>query len=155
MRRSSARDPLPRARRPSTLGLPSSRTDRDKAAADHAELLGQIDALAGRKEQLTTELAGLDAEVRHQEAVFATLEVLKKEQGFLRELIGSMVDEGSAARDRVRDLRQESEALFAQQLEIEKELVGKQAELDVIDKAILAKSQELEGKPAVSDARAF
>jgi predicted nucleic acid-binding Zn-ribbon protein len=82
--------------------------------------------------------------------------VLKKEQGFLRELIGAMLDDGSTARDRIRDLRQESEALLAQQLELEKQLVGKQTEIQMLDKAIVAKSRSLEGKePDVSNARAF
>ena len=88
--------------------------------------------------------------------MFATLEVLKKEQGFLRELIGAMLDDGSATRDRVRDLRQESEALLAQQLELEKQLIGKQTEIQMLDKAIMTKSQALEEeKPGVSSARAF
>jgi hypothetical protein len=128
---------------------------RDLAADEHARLAEQVAALATRKEQTEADLARLNADVRHQDSVFATLEVLKKEQGFLRELIGSMVDEGSVAHDRVRELRQESEALVAQQLDLEKELIGKQAEIDVLEKAIMTKSQGLDSEPGVSNARAF
>jgi hypothetical protein len=67
-----------------------------------------------------------------------------------------MLDDGSAARDRIRDLRQESESLLAQQLELEKELIGKQTEIQMLDKAIVAKSRSLEVKePDVSNARSF
>jgi chromosome segregation ATPase len=128
---------------------------RDQAADEHAGLVEQVAALDARKEQTEADLARLNAEVRHQNSVFATLEVLKKEQGFLRQLIGSMVDEGSVAHDRVRELRQESEALVAQQLDLEKQLIGKQAEIDVLEKAIATKSQSLEQEPSVRDARAF
>jgi chromosome segregation ATPase len=128
---------------------------RDLAADEHARLAEQVAALATRKEQTEADLARLNADVRHQDSVFATLEVLKKEQGFLRELIGSMVDEGSVAHDRVRELRQESEALVAQQLDLEKELIGKQAEIDVLEKAIMTKSQGLDSEAGVSNARAF
>jgi chromosome segregation ATPase len=127
--------------------------ERDSAAAEHARLLAQTDDLSARRASAEAELAGLEAEVRHQDSVFATLEVLKKEQGFLRELIGSMIDEGGVARDRVRELRQESEALVVQQLELEKQLIGKQAEIDVLEKAIVTKSRNLD--PGVRDARAF
>jgi chromosome segregation ATPase len=130
--------------------------DRDLAAREHARLVEVVDQLGARKAETETALASLSAEVRHQESVFATLEVLKKEQGFLRELIGAMLDDGSAARDRVRDLRHESEALLAQQLELEKQLIGKQTEIQMLDKAIMTKSQALEeAKPGVSSARAF
>jgi hypothetical protein len=70
-------------------------------------------------------------------------------------LIGSMLDEGGVVRDRVRQLRQESESLVAQQLELEKQLIGKQAEIDVLDKAIVTKSQGLDPERGVRDARAF
>jgi chromosome segregation protein len=130
--------------------------DRDLAEREHARLLEVVDALGARKAETEAALASLNAEVRHQDSVFATLEVLKKEQGFLRELIGTMLDDGSTERDRIRNLRQESEALFAQQLELEKQLIGKQTEIQVLDKAIMAKSQALEEeKPGVSSARAF
>jgi chromosome segregation ATPase len=130
--------------------------ERDLAGREHARLVEQVDELSARRADTEAALASLNAEVRHQDSVFATLEVLKKEQGFLRELIGAMVDDGSAARERIRDLRQESEALLAQQLELEKQLVGKQTEIQMLDKAIVAKSRSLEGKePDVSNARAF
>jgi chromosome segregation ATPase len=130
--------------------------DRDLAAREHARLVEALDELGARKSETEGALASLSADVRHQESVFATLEVLKKEQGFLRELIGAMLDDGSTARDRVRDLRQESEALLAQQLELEKQLIGKQTEIQMLDKAIMTKSQALEEeKPGVSSARAF
>ena len=120
------------------------------------ELVAQADDLNGAEgPQAEAELAALGAEVRHQDSVFATLEVLKKEQDFLRELIGSMIDEGGVARDRVEELRQESASLVAQQLELEKELIGKQAEIDVLDKAIVAKSESLDAERGVSSARAF
>ena len=93
-----------------------------------------------RKYETEGALASLSADVRHQDLVFATLEVLKKEQGFLRELIGAMLDDGTATRDRVRDLRQDSEALLAQQLELEKQLIGKQTEIQMLDKAIMTKN---------------
>lgn len=134
------------------------RAERDLAERDHARLLEAVDALDARKTETEATLASLNAEVRHQESVLATLEVLKKEQGFLRELIGSMIDDGSATRDRIRTLRQESEALLAQQLELEKQLIGKQTEIQMLDKAIMAKSQTLDEddeKPGVSSARAF
>jgi hypothetical protein len=130
--------------------------DRDQAEREHARLAEAMDELGARKAQTEGALASLNADVRHQESVFATLEVLKKEQGFLRELIGAMLDDGTATRDRVRDLRQDSEALLAQQLELEKQLIGKQTEIQMLDKAIIAKSQTLEEeKPGVSSARAF
>ena len=129
--------------------------DRTLAEREHARLVEQVDALGARKAETEAALAALNAEVRHQDSVFATLEVLKKEQRFLRELIGAMLDDGSAARDRIRDLRRESEALLAQQLELEKQLVGKQTEIQMLDKAIVAKSRSLEEAPDVSDARAF
>lgn len=130
--------------------------ERALAEREHARLLEQVDELGARKAETEAALASLSAEVRHQDSVFATLEVLKKEQGFLRELIGAMLDDGSAARDRIRDLRQESEALLAQQLELEKQLIGKQTEIQMLDKAIVAKSRSLEGEePDVSNARAF
>src|SRR5918996_331438 len=135
--------------------LELAQAGRDQAADEHAELVEQVAALDARKEQTEADLARLNAEVRHQNSVFATLEVLKKEQGFLRELIGSMVDEGSVAHDRVRELRQESEALVAQQLDLEKQLIGKQAEIDVLEKAIATKSQRQERERSVRDARAF
>jgi chromosome segregation ATPase len=131
--------------------------ERDRAGREHARLLEQVDELDARKAATETALASLNADVRHQESVFATLEVLKKEQGFLRELIGAMLDDGSAARDRIRDLRQESDSLLAQQLELEKQLIGKQTEIQMLDKAIVAKSRSLEEKeePDVSNARSF
>jgi chromosome segregation ATPase len=129
--------------------------ERDQATDEHARLVAQADDLNARRAEAEAELASLTAEVRHQDSVFATLDVLKKEQGFLRELIGSMLDEGGVARDRVRQLRQESETLVAQQLELEKQLIGKQAEIDILDKAIVAKSEGLEREPGVSDARSF
>jgi chromosome segregation ATPase len=130
--------------------------ERALAGREHARLAQQVSELGARKAETEAALASLNAEVRHQDSVFATLEVLKQEQGFLRELIGAMLDDGSAARDRIRDLRQESEALLAQQLELEKQLIGKQTEIQMLDKAIVAKSRSLEGEePDVSNARAF
>jgi chromosome segregation ATPase len=130
--------------------------DRAVAEREHARLIEQASELDGRRAATEATLASLNAEVRQQDSVFATLEVLKKEQGFLRELIGAMVDDGSAARERIRELRQESETLLAQQLELEKELAGKQTEIQMLDKAIVAKSQSLkEGEPDVSNARSF
>ena len=87
--------------------------DRAVAEREHARLAKQVNALDARKEETEAALASLNAEVRQQDSVFATLEVLKKEQGFLRELIGAMLDDGSAARERIRELRQESETLLA------------------------------------------
>jgi hypothetical protein len=55
----------------------------------------------------------------------------------------------------VRELRQESESLVAQQLELEKQLIGKQAEIDVLDKAIVTKSESLDPERGVSAARSF
>jgi chromosome segregation ATPase len=117
--------------------------------------LEQVDELDARKADTEAALASLNADIRHQDSVFATLEVLKKEQGFLRELIGAMLDDGTSARERIRDLRQESESLLAQQLELEKELIGKQTEIQMLDKAIVAKSRSLEKEPDMSNARAF
>jgi chromosome segregation ATPase len=130
--------------------------ERALAGREHARLAQQVSELGARKAETEAALASLNAEVRHQNSVFATLEVLKQEQGFLRELIGAMLDDGSAARDRIRDLRQESEALLAQQLELEKQLIGKQTEIQMLDMAIVAKSRSLEDKEAdVNNARAF
>jgi chromosome segregation ATPase len=131
--------------------------DRDLAEREHARLVEQVNALDARKADTEGKLASLDAEVNQKESVFATLEVLKKEQGFLRQLIGAMVDDGSAAHERIRALRQESETLLAQQLELEKDLIGKQTEVQLLDKAIVAKNRSLEDKdpPDVSNARSF
>ena len=133
------------------------KADRDVAEREHAKLREAVEELIARKAETEGALASLNADVRHQESVFATLDVLKKEQGFLRELISTMLDDGTATRDRVRSLRQESEALLAQQLELEKQLIGKQTEIQMLDKAIMAKSKGLddEEKPGVSSARAF
>ena len=82
--------------------------------------------------------------------------MLKKEQDFLRGVIGTMLDVGQAARDRVDELRLESAALLNQKLTLEKELISRQAEVDVLDKAILAKERGgRDGDPGVSSARAF
>jgi chromosome segregation ATPase len=130
--------------------------DRAVAEREHARLSKQVNELDARKEETEAALASLNAEVRQQDSVFATLDVLKKEQGFLRELIGSMLDDGSAARTRIRELRQESESLLAQQLELEKDLFGKQTEIQMLDKEIVAKNRSLEEKePNVSNARSF
>jgi chromosome segregation ATPase len=130
--------------------------DRAVAEREHARLTKQVNALDARKEETEGTLASLNAEVRQQDSVFATLEVLKKEQGFLRELIGAMLDDGSAAREGIRELRQESETLLAQQLELEKDLFGKQTEIQLLDKEIVAKNRSLEEKePDVSNARSF
>jgi chromosome segregation ATPase len=130
--------------------------DRAVAEREHARLTKQVNALDARKAETEGALASLSAEVRQQDSVFATLEVLKKEQGFLRELIGAMLDDGSSARERIRELRQESEALLAQQLELEKDLFGKQTEIQLLDKEIVAKNRSLEEKePDVSNARSF
>jgi AMMECR1 domain-containing protein len=111
--------------------------------------------LREQRSDAETTLAGLSAEVRHQESVFATLEVLKMEHDFLRGLIGTMVAEGHDARQAVDELRMESAALLSRRLEIEKELIGKQAEVELLDKAILAKGAKLEADAGVSSARAF
>jgi hypothetical protein len=87
--------------------------------------------------------------------VYATLEVLKKEQDFLRGLVGSMLDDGKTARQQVDDLRTESTALLAQRLELQKDLASKQAQVDVLDKAIAAKDQEVDGGHGVRNARSF
>jgi chromosome segregation ATPase len=130
--------------------------DRAVAEREHARLAKQVNELDARKEETEGALASLNADVRQQDSVFATLEVLKKEQGFLRELIGAMLDDGSAARERIRELRQESETLLAQQLELEKDVFGKQTEIQMLDKEIVAKNRSLEGKePDVSNARSF
>ena len=118
--------------------------DRTVAEREHTRLTKQVNALDARKEETEGALASLSAEVRQQDSVFATLEVLKKEQGFLRELIGAMLDDGSTARERIRELRQESETLLAQQLELEKDLIGKQTEIQLLDKEIVAKNRSLE-----------
>jgi chromosome segregation ATPase len=130
-------------------------SDREHAAGEYAELVDQVADLHGQKAAAEAELAALGAEVRHQDSVFATLEVLKKEQDFLRGLIGTMLDEGQEARDRVDELRLESAALLNQRLTLEKELISRQAEIDVLDKAILAKDRDRDGDAGVSAARAF
>ena len=129
--------------------------DRTVAEREHTRLTKQVNALDARKEETEGALASLSAEVRQQDSVFATLEVLKKEQGFLRELIGAMLDDGTTARERIRELRQESETLLAQQLELEKDLIGKQTEIQLLDKEIVAKNRSLEKEPDVSNARSF
>jgi chromosome segregation ATPase len=129
--------------------------DHAVAQREHTRLAKRVNELDARKEETEAALASLGAEVRQQDSVFATLEVLKKEQGFLRELIGAMLDDGSAARERIRELRQESETLLAQQLELEKDLFGKQTEIQLLDKEIVAKNRSLEKEPDVSNARSF
>jgi hypothetical protein len=66
-----------------------------------------------------------------------------------------MLDEGQNARDRVDELRLESASLLNRKLEIEKELISRQAQIDVLDKAIMAKDRDLSGEAGVSAARAF
>ena len=76
---------------------------RASAAGEHAELVAQIDRPAhAARPAVEAELAALGAEVSIRNSVFATLEVLKKEQDFLRGLIGTMIDEGRDAREQVR-----------------------------------------------------
>jgi chromosome segregation ATPase len=135
--------------------LDLAQADHAVAQREHTRLTKQVNELDARKEETEAALASLGAEVRQQDSVFATLEVLKKEQGFLRELIGAMLDDGSAARERIRELRQESETLLAQQLELEKDLFGKQTEIQLLDKEIVAKNRSLEKEPDVSNARSF
>jgi predicted GNAT family acetyltransferase len=122
---------------------------------EYAELVDQVVDLRGQKAAAEAELAALGAEVKHQDSVFATLEVLKKEQDFLRGLIGTMLDEGQEARDQVDELRLESAALLNRKLTLERELISRQAEIDVLDKAILAKDRDRDDEPGVSAARAF
>jgi chromosome segregation ATPase len=130
-------------------------SDRAHAAGEYAELVDKLVDLRGQKTAVEGELAALGAEVRHQDSVFATLDVLKKEQDFLRGLIGTMLDEGQQARDRVDELRLESAALMTQRLALEKDLINRQAEIDVLDKAIMAKDRNLGEEAGVSAARAF
>jgi len=115
-------------------------------------VLGDVDEA---RSELEAKLNELGAEVRHQDSVFATLEVLKKEQDFLRGLVGSMLDEGKDVRQQVDDLRVESASLLAQRIEIQKELASKQAQVQVLDKAIMAKDQEVDGGRGVRSARSF
>ena len=129
--------------------------DRERATGEARQLRAQVDELLSQKSAVATELAALSAEVRHQESVFANLEVLRKEQDFLRGLIGTMVSEGVDARDKLEDLRLESASLHSQRLEIEKALVSKQAEIELLDKALLAKGGTLDADGGVSNARAF
>ena len=116
-------------------------SDREDAAGEYARLVDQVTDLRQQRAATEAALTALGAEVKHQDSVFATLEVLKKEQDFLRGLIGTMLDEGEQARDRVDELRLESAALLNQKLTLEKELISRQAEVDVMDKAILAKDR--------------
>jgi chromosome segregation ATPase len=147
------RDRTALALRENEAGLRETTAERERAAGEHEQLIAELADLRGQKAAVETELATLSAEVRHQDSVFANLEVLKKEQDFLRGLIGTMVDEGVDARDKLDDLRLESASLQSQRLTLEKELVGKQAEIELIDKALLAKGRTLDGD--VSNARAF
>ncbi len=130
--------------------------DRKLATTEAAKLAEKVSDLRGQKGDLETKLTALGAEVRNQDSVFQTLEVLKKEQDFLRGLLGNMLDEGQQAREQVNDLRQESASLVAQKLEIQKDLVSKQAQVDILDKAIMAKDQEVDGgRGGVRNARSF
>lgn len=126
-----------------------------RAAGEREQIAAELALLREQRSDAETTLAGLSAEVRHQESVFATLEVLKKEHDFLRGLIGTMVAEGHDARQQVDQLRMESAALLGERLAVEKELVGKQAEVELLDKAILAKGAQLGADAGVSSARAF
>ena len=129
--------------------------DRDLAADEQAKLAGKVSELRGQKADLDAQLNELGAEVRHQDSVYATLEVLKKEQDFLRGLVGSMLDDGKTARQQVDDLRTESAALLTQRLELQKELATKQAQVEVLDKTIGAKDQEVDAGHRVRSARSF
>ena len=67
-----------------------------------------------------------------------------------------MLDEGKDARHRSTICASESASLLAQRIENQKELVGKQAQIEILDKAIMAKDQALEAEhPGCSSARAF
>jgi chromosome segregation ATPase len=149
---SRERDQTAVALRQAEAELRLAQSDRAHAAGEYAELVDKLVDLREQKTAVEAELAGLGAEVRHQDSVFATLEVLRKEQDFLRGLIGTMLDEGQQARDRVEELRLESAALATQKLALEKDLINRQAEIDVLDKAIMAKDSD---KAGVSAARAF
>jgi chromosome segregation ATPase len=129
--------------------------DRKLAADEQAKLTGKVSELRGEKTGLEAKLYELGADVRHQDSVYATLEVLKKEQDFLRGLVGNMLDDGKTARQQIDDLRAESTALLTQRLELQKEIAGKQAQVDVLDKAIAAKDQELDAGHGVRNARSF
>src|SRR5690606_602048 len=143
LRLTQEREQSAAAKREAERELQLVRADRDLAEREHARLLETVDALNARKAETEAALASLDAEGRFKQSLFATLEVLKKDQGFLRELIAGRLDDGTSTRDHIRELRRESEALLAQQLELERQLVGKQTEIQMLDKAIMAKSQSL------------
>jgi chromosome segregation protein len=149
------RDQTALALRQTEAELSLAESDRERAQGEYQQLADQVVELRGQKAAVETDLAALNAEVRHQDSVFATLEVLKKEQDFLRGLIGTMVVEGQGAREQVDQLRVESAALLTQRLEIEKDLIGKQAQIELLDKSILAKGGTLEADGDVSSARAF
>ena len=135
--------------------LDMAEADRKLAVADYDKLVQKVSGLRGQKADLEIRLTDLGAEVKHQDSVFATLEVLKKEQDFLRGLVGGMLDEGKEARQQIDDLRVESASLVAQRLEIQKELASKQAQSETLDKAIMAKDEKLDGQPGVRNARSF
>ena len=87
--------------------------------------------------------------------MFATLEVLKKEQDFLRGLIGTMLDEGQHARQQIDDLRIGERVAAAQRIEIQKELAASRRRSSILDKAIMAKDEEVDGGHGVRNARSF
>ena len=132
-----------------------AQADRNLAADEYTKLVGKVSNLRGQHSELEAKLNALGADVRHQDLVFATLEVLKKEQDFLRGLVGSMLDEGKDVRQQVDELRVESASLLAQRIEIQKELAGKQAQVEILDKAIMAKDQEVDNGRGVRSARSF
>jgi hypothetical protein len=66
-----------------------------------------------------------------------------------------MLDDGKAARQQVDDLRTESAALLAQRLDLQKDLTSKQAQVEVLDKAIASKDQALDAGRGVRNARSY
>jgi chromosome segregation ATPase len=78
-------------------------------------------------------------------AVFEWLEVMKKEQGFLRGLVGTMVDDGEAASDQLESIRIETETLTARREELEQELAVKRSEINQLDQQILIRNETLAG----------
>jgi chromosome segregation ATPase len=108
-----------------------------------------IARLGAEQSDARMELLAVQGELRHQQSVFDTLELLKKEHDFLRGLIGSMLDEGLQAREQIEQLREESQSLLARKLEIEGTLASKREEVNSLDQAILDKSRTLAGEPGV------
>ena len=125
--------------------LDMAAADRNLATTEYAKLAEKVSDLRGQKGDLEARLTELGAEVRNQDFGVRDPRGAQEGAGLPARAARHMLDEGKEARQQIDDLRAESAALVAQRLEIQKDLASKQAQVEILDKAIMAKDQEVDG----------